>query len=141
MKKFISVFAIVCLFFSMAFHVSAFSGSTSGITRGFYMSSANVYATVDGENDVIGRAVVPCLSKVAEIDVDMYLQRSYGNAWRNATSAYNINKKDLYELDESAIIYNVTPGTYRVYIEVTVIGYDGLMDSGAVGTGSFTILT
>ena len=71
----------------------------------------------------------------------MYLQRAYGNVWRNVTSAYNMNMIDVAELDKSAIVYNVSPGTYRVYIEVTVIGYDGLFDSVSVGTGAFVINT
>lgn len=105
------------------------------------MSSAKVYAKVSGENDVIGNAVVICLAQVAEIDVDMYLQRAYGNTWRNVTSAYNMHVTDTNELDQSAIIYNVSPGTYRVYIEVAVTGYDRLFDTVAVGTATFTINT
>ncbi len=105
------------------------------------MSSANVYATVDGENDIIGNAHIICLAKVKEIDVDMYLQRAYGNEWKNVSEAYNMNLKDVVELDEYAIIHDVAPGTYRVYIEVNVTGYDGLWDTVAVGTGSFTINT
>ena len=69
----------------------------------------------------------------------MYLQRGYGTTWQNVTPAYDMNETDIAQLDQSAIIYNVTPGTYRIYIEVTVIGYDGLMDSAEVGTGTFTI--
>ena len=41
-------------------------------------------------------------------------------------------------LAESTI---VAPGTYRVYIEVMVTGYDGLFDSVEVGTATFTINT
>lgn len=138
MKKCIRVLSILCLCSGIILHVFPVSANEP---RGTYMSSANVYAAILEENDVVGRAVVPCLSKVREIDVNMYLQRAYGNVWRNVTSAYNMNETDISELDRSAIIYNVSPGTYRVYIEVTVIGYDGLIDPAEVGTGAFVINT
>jgi len=121
--------------------VQASNNGISGTAKGTYMSSSKVYATVDGEDDVIGRVVVTCLAQVREIDVDMYLQRGYGNVWKNASASYNMKETDVAELDRSAIIRNVTPGIYRVYIEVTVIGYDGLMDSVSVGTGTITINT
>lgn len=112
-----------------------------GTARGIYMSSASVYAAIEDEDDVIGNALIICLAQVKEIDVDMYLQRAYGNVWKNASAPYNMNVKDTNELDKSAIIRNLTPGTYRIFIEVTVTGYDGLCDMVSVGTGSFTIKT
>lgn len=142
MKRYGKIFLIICLCLAMIIRVFPVSASDGNNTeRSTYMSSANVYATVVDGDDVIGRVIVPCLSKVAEIDVNMYLQRAYGTVWRNVTEAYNINVKDTNELDKSAIIYNVSPGTYRVYIEVAVFGYDGFFDSAEVGTGSFTIYT
>lgn len=121
--------------------IFASSSSLAGMARGTYMSSATVYGKVINENDIVGNAVVTCLSQVKEIDVNMYLQRGYGTTWQNVTSAYNMNEKDVAELDRSAIVYNVTPGIYRVYIEATAIGYDGLLDTMAVGTATITINT
>ena len=131
----------MCLCFAMTLHAFPVAAVNSNITRGTYMSSAKIFADIINEDDVVGNPVVTCLAKVAEIDVDMYLQRAYGNVWQNVTSAYNINVKDTNELDEYAIIYNVSPGTYRVYIEVNVTGYDGLWDTVGVGTGAFIINT
>ena len=144
MRKYIRSFQLFCLCVAMMLYtlpVSASSSSLTGTIRGIYMSSATAYGKIINEDDVIGRAVVTCLSQVREISVNMYLQRGYGTTWRNVTSAYNMNATDVAELDQSAIIYNVTPGIYRIYIEVTVIGYDGLWDSAEVGTGTFTINT
>lgn len=121
--------------------VYASNNSLEGAARGTYMSSARVYAKISGEDDVIGRAVVVCLSEVAEIDVVMYLQRAYGNSWNNASQPFYMSVEDASELDESAIIYNISPGTYRIFIDVTVRGHDGYTDLAAVGTGSFTINT
>lgn len=141
MKKYIKILLIMCLCFATMFHAFPVSASYNNVARGTYMSSAKIFANIVDGNDVVGNPVVTCLAKVAEIDVDMYLQRAYGNTWQNVTSAYNINVKDTNELDEYAIIYNVSPGTYRVYIEVRVTGYDGLWDSVGVGTGGFVINT
>lgn len=144
MKRYIKKFFLLCFCMTMMLHifpVFAASSSLTGIARGTYMSSAKVYGKIINENDVIGNAVVTCLSQVKEIDVDMYLQRGYGTTWQNASAPYNMNVKDVAELDEYAIIRNLTPGIYRIYIEVVVTGYDGLWDSVGVGTGTFTINT
>ena len=142
MMKYIKRWLALCLCLAMTIHTLPIAASTTNnMARGTYMSSSTVYAKISGEDDVIANAVVTCLSKVAEIEVDMYLQRAYGNTWRNASAPFHMSATDVYELDECAIIRNVTPGTYRVYIEVRVTGYDGLFDSAEVGTGSFTINT
>lgn len=140
MRKYIKTLFILSLCFTMIMRVHPISASENG-TRGTYMSSAKVFAKVTNEDDIIGNAVVTCLSQVKEIDVDMYLQRGYGTTWQNASAAYNMNVKDASELDEYAIIRNVTPGIYRVYIEARVTGYDGLWDTVGVGTGTITINT
>ena len=144
MKKYIKKILILCTCMTMILHISPVSASnsgTTGIARGTYMSSSTVYGKIINEDDVVGRAVVTCLSQVREIDVRMYLQRAYGTTWQNVTSAYNMKAYDIAEFDESAIIRNVSPGTYRIYIEVMVTGYDGLWDSVGVGTGAFVINT
>ena len=142
MKGCIKNILTIYLCCTMIFHTLPVSASnTSDMARTIYMSSATAYAKVVNEDDVIANAHIICLAQVAEIDVNMYLQRAYGNVGRNVTSAYNMHVEDTNELDESAIIYNVTPGTYRVFIEVVVTGYDGLCDMVSVGTATFTINT
>ena len=44
-----------------------------------------------------------------------YVVTILGNVWRNASAPFNMNVTDVAELDESAILYNVVPGTYRIY--------------------------
>ncbi len=142
MKKYIRNFLVLCLCMVMVLHtLPVAAASNNSMARGTYMSSASVYAVLEGEDDIIGNALVICLSKVKEINVTMYLQRAYGSVWRNASAPFYMSAKDTNELDQAAIIRNVVPGTYRIYIEVEVTGYDGLFDSVEVGTGSLTINT
>lgn len=144
MSRYIKNSILLCLCMAMilyAIPVSASNSGLTGIARGTYMSSSKVYGKIINGDDIVGRAVVTCLSQVKEIDVNMYLQRGYGTTWQNVTPAYNMKAYDVAELDQSAIIRNVTPGIYRVYIEVMVIGYDDLWDGVSVGTATITINT
>ena len=142
MRKNIKSLFVLCLCMVMILHtVPVSAASNNNMARGTYMSSATAYAMIDGEDDIITNVIVICLSKVKEINVTMYLQRAYSGVWRNASAPYYMNVKDANELDESAIVRNVVPGTYRIYMEVEVIGYDGLCDYGEVGTATLTILT
>ncbi len=144
MKKVIISFFSICICMTMMLYVHptyASSNSVKGVARGVYMSSATAYAMIDGEDDIIGRAVVTCLAQVKEIEVDMYLQRAYGNVWQNVSAACHMSVQDVAQLDKSAIIRNVTPGTCRIYIEASAVGYDGLRDTMAVGTGALVINT
>ncbi len=141
MKRYMKNFLMICLCFSMVLHTFSVYANTGSMARGTYMSSAKIFAKVVNEDDIIGNVNVVCLAQVEEIDVNMYLQQAYGNVWKNVSAPFNMNVTDTNMLDESAVVRNVAPGTYRIYIEVRVTGYDGLFDVASGVTGSITVNT